>query len=117
MTFVNLSNHPSAGWSPEQRAAAEALGGVVVDVAFPDVPPMADTADVVALAREVCTRLPPDARLAMVQGEATLLVALVAELHARGVRCFAATTQRNSVDHGDGRRTLTFTFVRFRDYP
>ena len=39
--FVNLSNHPSSNWTPEQISAA---GGNVVDLPFPQVLPDGDEA-------------------------------------------------------------------------
>ena len=39
--FVNLTNHPSAQWEPEQTEAALALAEQIEDVPFPIVPPEA----------------------------------------------------------------------------
>jgi hypothetical protein len=44
--LLNLSNHPSVNWSPEQRAAAERQFGGVADLAFPHIDPTATTAEV-----------------------------------------------------------------------
>ena len=52
-----------------------------------------------------------------VLGEFTLTALLVAGLQERGVRCLAATTRREVVDLGGGRRETVFRFVRFREYP
>ena len=39
--LVNCSNHPSAGWSIEQKSGWD----VIIDVPFPDVPPHLDSND------------------------------------------------------------------------
>lgn len=39
--FINFTNHPSAQWSAEQKAAAQAYGEVI-DLAFPAIDPAAD---------------------------------------------------------------------------
>lgn len=115
--FLNLSNHPSDTWSPEQRAAAKALGGPIRDVSFPAVPPEYDTADVEAMATKLEEDLPPGLRVAMVAGEPTLCALLVRRLQRRGVRCVAATTRREVEVLADGREARHFRFVRFRDWP
>lgn len=116
--FLNLSNHPSeTSWSKEQRAAAGALARSIVDLPFPAVPPTAGTDDVARLGVETLGRLPAGVAVAMVAGEMTLAFWLVAALQQRGVRCVAATTVREVVELGDGRRETAFRFVRFREYP
>jgi hypothetical protein len=119
--FLNLSHHPSAQWSPAQREAAEALGGEVVDQAFPEIPPVASEAEVAALGGQLVAEIlgrKPDA--AMVQGEFTLAFFLVRELQLRTIPCFAATTKRISrVERqadGSSRTVSVFEFVRFRRY-
>lgn len=121
--FLNLSNHPSAGWSDEQRHAALALGcRSLEDLPFPGVPPEADEAELATLAAatlEAAMEHKPAA--AMVAGEPGLVALLVAGLQARGVRCYTATTRREAVEalQADGtvRKTSTFRFVRWRAYP
>ena len=119
--FLNLSNHPSAGWSPLQLAEAEALGGGVVDEPFPDVPPEADAAQIMKIGADLVTRIAAHApSAAMVQGEFTLAFYLVSELESRGVACYAATTRRvaEAVRLPDGavERKSRFEFVQFRRY-
>jgi len=113
--FLNLSNHPSAGWSEEQRGAALELASCVMDLPFPAVEPVLDEAEVAALAAEVLAQVPAGTTAAMVQGEFTLTFRLVRALEARGVPCFAATTAREVVERG-GEKLSTFRFVRFRRY-
>jgi CRISPR-associated protein Csx16 len=115
--FINLSNHPSASWCREQTEAALALAEHIEDVPFPAIPPDADEKAIEALADECLSRIPPATSHALVQGEFTLTVALVRRLQARGITCLAATTERQVEEADNGRKTSTFRFVRFREYP
>jgi CRISPR-associated protein Csx16 len=117
--LVNLSNHPSACWSDEQKQAALKLVPQIMDLPFPAVPAEADTEEMNALADEVIARLKtevPGATHAMVQGEFTLAHALVCKLQQIGIICLAATTRREVVEQTGGTRTTRFNFVRFREY-
>ena len=119
--FLNLSNHPSSGWSQGQLAAAESLGGAILDEPFPEVPPEADGEEVRRLGADVVDRVLPLAPAGvMVQGEFTLAFYLVTELQLRGIPCYAATTRRISVSirlpDGGSQTRANFEFVRFRRY-
>lgn len=119
--FLNLSNHPSAAWPPPQRAAAEALGGEIVDEPFPEVPPAATSEQVAALGDALLQSILPRApQAAMVQGEFTLAFYLVQALELRGVPCYAATTRRivetAPLSTGAIEKKSRFEFVGFRRY-
>lgn len=121
--FVNISNHPSAKWSPEQRQDAEALGGPIVDVAFPNVPPDAPASEVGVLMGSIIlalSRLPERVQGVMVQGEFTLTYAIVRELSRQRIPCYAATTSRVATEvinpDGSVTRGHEFKFVQFRQY-
>jgi CRISPR-associated protein Csx16 len=117
--LVNLSNHPSACWSHDQREAALRQAPEIRDLPFPAVPPEADAREINALADEVVARLKteaPGATHAMVQGEFTLAHALVGKLQQIGIVCVAATTRREVVEQTAGTKTTRFNFVRFREY-
>jgi hypothetical protein len=100
--FLNLSNHPLATWSADQRVASRALDlGEPTDLpsGMPLVDPQAGPAEVLAQAGELAARaVALGARGAFVAGEHSLSFAVVAELQRRGVRCFVATTQREAVE-------------------
>jgi CRISPR-associated protein Csx16 len=115
--FVNLSNHPSAGWKREQIEAALALGEHVVDVEFPKVPPGAAEENLPAIAEECVRQIPIGTTHALVQGEFTLAFEIVRRLQEQGIACVAATTEREVEEAGEGRKTSRFRFVRFRGYP
>lgn len=124
--FINISNHPSAGWSDEQRAAAlnnANFDQLLVDIPFPNVSPEATSHDIYLLAKTVKSKAWSVADMhgvdklnitCMVQGEQTLCWYLTLLLNDWGVRVVVATTERVSVDNQDGTKTSAFRFVRFR---
>ncbi len=119
--LINLTNHPAAMWSDEQRSAAERYGSVA-DMPFPPVPPEATEEDVVRLADEITDRIlrrRPDAVLC--QGEMTLTYAIVRRLAREGVPALAACTERvtSEAPQPDGSviKTSRFLFRGFRRYP
>lgn len=122
--FLNLSNHPVATWPSEQVEAARALQlGEPRDLegGMPMVDPEADEQAVTDLARELINRamaLAP--RGAYVAGEYSLTVQLIAELRARSVRCYTATSTREVTSSmgpdGAVTRHSRFRFVRWREY-
>jgi CRISPR-associated protein Csx16 len=117
--FVNLSSHPNSDWSEEQREAALRLAPEIKDLRFPAVPPEVGIAEIAAIADRVVARLAtelPGATHAMVQGEFTLVHALVRKLQQMGIVCLAATTSRQVVEQSGGTKTTRFDFVRFREY-
>lgn len=119
--FVNISNHPSSRWSSAQLEAAKKLGGgEVVDIAFPNVPATATTEQVVQMAAELTAQVPDTCTVAMVQGEMTLVLAIVRILQVRGITCVAACSDRRVVEQvqpdGSTVKTAVFEFVQFRPY-
>jgi CRISPR-associated protein Csx16 len=115
--FVNLTNHPSSQWEREQKDAALALAERIEDVRFPNVPPEASEKDLAAIAQAFVAQLSPNATHALVQGEFTLAFEIVRRLQERNITCLAATTERQVEEADKGRKTSTFRFVRFREYP
>lgn len=119
--FLNLSNHPSPQWPEAEIAAAKALGGDLMDMTFPEVPPEAGPEEVRHMGSGLIQKiaaLRPDAIL--IQGEFTLAFFLVSALQASGFACYAATTRRISqmelLPDGSKRRISVFAFVQFRRY-
>jgi len=117
--FINISNHASPKWSAEQLQAAQALGGEIRDIQFPNVATLATTADVLALADGLATQV-GDGDVAMVQGEFTLVYATIRRLRTRDVRVVAACTERKVQEtqkpDGTFEKTAIFVFAGFRDY-
>lgn len=115
--IINLSNHPSQGWSREQTEAASTFGEIV-DMQFPNVNPQWDEREIAAKADEICDLIcgMDDVRAVHVAGEPTLVFALVSRLLDRGIRCVSSTTERISQELPDGKKLSTFRFVRLRDF-
>ena len=115
--FINLSNHPSDGWSEEQLAAAQEYGEVV-DIHFPNIEPSFTSSMVKSLADitvDTITALGKNITI-HVMGEMTFTYAVVSRLKARGIRCMASTTERNTIMTPDGKKISVFKFVQFREY-
>jgi CRISPR-associated DxTHG motif protein len=115
--FVNLSATPVASWSPEQIEAVRALGlGEAVELlgGLPEIDPDAEPEQIEAQARLLAARaIAQGAAGAHVATDASLAFALVAELQARGVRCFAATTRKVAAP---GETTPVARFARWREF-
>lgn len=119
--LFNLSNHPSATWSPEQLDAAQRDYGQVLDMPFPAVPPQADLDEVRLLAektyievRRMAAQHPP--LTVHLMGEMTLVYQLLDMLRNSGIPCVASTSERIVREEADGRKVSQFRFVRFRHY-
>ena len=112
--FLNLSNHPSASWSPEQLKAA---GGKVIDLQFPQVAPDGDEVYIEQLAQEYYDKIVQmkDIEAVHIMGEMNFTYSLVNKLKANGIKCVASTTKRETVEE-NGVKISKFNFVRFREY-
>lgn len=120
--LLNLSNHPSGKWTEKQKTAAGAYGKIK-DIAFPQVSPEADSAEIKALAMEYSEKInnilksgEDEKNAVHVMGEISFCHALVNKLQAAGIECLVSTTERDAVEK-DGKRISTFRFVKFRKYP
>lgn len=122
--LLNLSNHPLAKWSAEQREAAQRQFGRVQDVLFPAVDP---TASLAAVEQVVDDRVQscldlfsaePDTQsnAVHIMGEYTFTYLFVKEMAKRNVLCVASTTERIVTENADGSKTTVFKFVQFRPY-
>ena len=115
--FLNISNHHSQYWTAEQLSAAESIGGTIVDMPFPNVPPEADRVLVQSMADDILSRIVElSPSVVHIMGEHTLNVALVIKLKSLGVNTVASTTVRNVIIGPDGAKTSRFQFVKFREY-
>ncbi len=117
MIFINLTNHPSAGWSEEQLKAAQQYGEVV-DFSFPNIEPYFTSKEVNELA-EITVEGINDLDthpVVHIMGEMTFTYAVVSRLKALGITCVASTTERLVKMMPDGRKISEFKFVQFREY-
>ena len=114
--LLNLSNHPSTKWSPEQRQAANEDFGGVSDLLFPNIAPEATPDDIWQLAMEYFRLIEIRQPSAVhVMGEMTFTFRLVTMLKAAGMHCVASTTER-IVTESEGQKIVQFKFVMFRAY-
>ena len=120
--LLNLSNHPTETWTPEQVDAALSEFGEIVYEPFPNIPPEYSGREVYELSRKylnICEDIlnDPSAESAvMLSGETTFCAALSHMLLDAGYRVVCATTRRVNVDLGGGNVLKSFKFVGFRDY-
>lgn len=126
--LVNHTNHasvneqdPSKGWSEAQMGAALQLADEVVDLPFPLVNPRHTSEEVVKqaarLINDFASELTDKKVAFLVQGEMSYVMSVVLLCKTMGVDCYVATSERNSVDLGNGKKTAVFSFVQFRKYP
>ena len=133
--LINLSNHPLPQWSEKQIQEANKLFGEIVDLPFPQINPSCDTSEIRRLANEYLQKIIEidnqqklikaqtddgvfSGHLVVVHimGELTFCFMLIDLLRNEGIKCVASTTQRNVIEQEAGKKTLLFSFVRFRDY-
>jgi hypothetical protein len=119
--LINLSNHPSQNWLPEQIAAATAQFGTVEDIPFPYVPPDVDTEGVNNLAQQYFEKIMDDYAHKTItvhlMGEMTFIVALLRLLQKAQIRVVCSTTKRLVLEEKQGIKTAKFQFIQFREYP
>lgn len=118
--FVNLSNHPSSGWSKEQHEAASQYGEIK-DIPFPVIDPGWDTELVEICAIDYlgyCKDLIQENKISSVihlMGEHIFCFILAQLLLKEGYVCLTSTTER-IVSVCDNVKTSCFVFVSFRKY-
>lgn len=118
-TFANISNHPVARWEQQQKEAATEMvaGGEILDFPFPAVSTSATAEDIMSIANAIAKDvLGMGCTHAMVAGQMNLVYKLVQVLEAAGVACYAAVSDRNTVENPDGTKTVRFDFVKFLEY-
>lgn len=118
--FINLSNHPSAGWGARQREAAE-MYGEIEDMGFPAIPPEAGEREITDLAEKYVARIEERAETrdvtVHIMGEMTFCYAVITRLRPLGIPCLASTTRRQVTETADGVKEVRFDFETFRKYP
>ena len=121
--FINLSNHPLEGWSKSQLNAARTISPILVDLSFPAVPPTATTQEVRANALNLVTIVENIAKdnhaediHVMIQGEFTLVHNFVNAAKDVYIKCYAATSKRETTIDHENQKISRFTFVQLRQY-
>lgn len=126
MALINLSNHPSSSWQAKQIELAIDLYGMVVDIPFPHIDPLATTDEVGVLAQtyvEQCLELLKEKGdkkgqqdAVHIVGEPTFVFACVSRLKEQGIYCVASTTKRIVSEQTNEKKVIHFEFVGFRAY-
>ena len=118
--FINLSNHPSSGWSAEQTNAAQKYGKIK-DLKFPNVPSDAVGSEIEVIVMETFAKVMSEQPAAvMCAGEPVVCFKLVELFKIAGVTVLAAVTDRVSeeIQNPDGTTTKVskFCFKGFREF-
>jgi hypothetical protein len=132
--FVNVSNHASDKWSEKQINEAKKLASDgIIDVSFPAIDPTASTDDIIDLVDDFYYQIvyhcngdtypngdpacyDKDEIIVMIQGEMGFTFAMINELEKAGITCVHACSERKSVDLGNGKKSVQFDFIQFRQY-
>ena len=118
--FINLTNHPSSGWSEEQLKAAHQYSDHILDMKFPDIKPEYSTAMVKKFADVmvgiITTTCKSEKPVVHIMGEMTYTYHVVSLLKEQGITCVASTTERLVKMTPDGKKISEFKFVQFREY-
>jgi hypothetical protein len=117
--LLNLSNHPSSAWSPEQMNAAKEQFGGVIDVPFPNIDPHATSNEIRNLVEDYIEIALVDhgkIKHIHIMGEMTFVHRFVKRVMPDGINCYASTTERTVLEEADGRKTVQFKFIQFRRY-
>ena len=118
--FINLTNHPSSGWSEEQLAAAHLYSDHIMDLKFPNIQPEFSTEMVKKYAEMtvgiITTTCKSEKTVVHVMGEMTYTYHVVALLKAQGIKCVASTTERITKTLPNGDEVKPFKFIQFREY-
>jgi hypothetical protein len=120
--LINLSNHPSADWSQEQKLKAIELYQEIIDMPFPNVDPNGDEEYIENLTNEYLNKVleiknrTSKKLVVHLMGELTFSFALLVKLKANGIKCVASTTKRIVEATSQNTIVKTFVFVRFREY-
>lgn len=121
--LINLSNHPNTNWSADQFLAAKKYSEIV-DIPFPAIDPQLDPGAIIGLATEYLQIILEEVRSSEdplnavhLMGEMTFAFTLVAMLQNNNITCLASTSTRLVEELPDGKKTITFQFEQFREYP
>lgn len=120
--LINLSNHPSSAWAEKQLKTAEKKFGNVIDIPFPNISPFASSQQVYKKAKTYLNKITSliskskDKNNAVhLMGEFTFAFYLTQMLKQKKIPVVVSTTKR-IVEEKDGKKVVTFNFVKFREY-
>jgi hypothetical protein len=117
--LINVSNHSSEKWSPEQLKSAQEFGEII-DLGFPNVSPeltsieLEDLVDVwFAKIWSYVTMF--ETHYVHLMGETGFITRLATRLREHEIHVIHSTTARVVEEKPDGTKVSIFRFVRFRD--
>lgn len=114
--LINVSNHPVSNWSDEQKKGWDKI----IDIPFPNVPPQADTNELVDLKEKIFNKVLEIKNeynvelFVMLQGEFTLCYMLYGSICMNTYAILAIPTTERVVEEKDGKKISTFKFVKWR---
>lgn len=119
--LINLTNHPYSSWQAQQKNVALEQFGEVNDLPFPHISPEATEQEIAELADEFLTKIlsikeSEEPFAVHLMGELCFCFALIEKLKKKKIKVIASTSERNVVDLGNGKKQITFNFVKFREY-
>jgi len=123
--LINFSEISSQNWSEEQTETAKLHFGEVTDLPFPQINPKWTLEQVEELAGEVFMDILKDIEFGKftkenltihIIGELTFCYVMINMFKNSNIRCVASTTERTVIEEKDGKKTVQFKFVQFRDY-
>jgi hypothetical protein len=126
--LLNISNHPSSGWTGKQLETARRDYREIIDFPFPNVDPEFDEKEVHQLAESTVSKildtlaerpgfdLENESLVAHIMGEMSLLYQMINLLESYNITCVCSTSKRISQELENGQKLVKFEFVRFRPY-
>ncbi len=120
--LINLTNHPKDTWSEKQTKTALRKYKSIYDIPFPNISPNASTSNVKRTALKyfkLCINVLKNSKdknnAVHLMGEFTFVYHLVNMLKKRKIPVVVSTSNR-IVYEEQGKKVVTFNFVRFREY-
>lgn len=114
--LINLSNHSSVKWTEKQYNTAIEQYGSVHDIAFPNIPPAADSKEINELVAHYLNQIEElQPKVVHLMGEMVFTYRLVSQLKDKKIPVVASSTNR-IVEEKDGKKIVQFSFVQFREY-
>lgn len=118
--LINLSNHPSTQWKKKQLTSAKRKFGQIVDIPFPYISPYASSQQVKRKAETYLKKIKSIFKNSLdknnavhLMGEFTFAFYLYEMLRKNNIQVVVSTTDR-IVEEKDGKKIVTFNFVKFR---
>lgn len=119
--LINLSNHPKNNWSAKQLQAALKKYKSVVDLPFPLISPFASSGQIKKKADSYLKKIiellksSDDKNNAVhLMGEFSFVIFLYELLKKNKIPVVVSTTNRIT-EEKDGKKIVTFNFVKFRE--